>query len=131
MRDRPDGAELLDAAGALLRETLLPVLPDAQRHAALMILNAMAIAGRQLRAGEAPARAELQSLHTLPGMQAADGAADAAALRCFNRGLVARIRAGEADPGQPLHQPLHAHLRAVARQRLAESNPKALPADGA
>ncbi|NML15603.1 DUF6285 domain-containing protein [Azohydromonas caseinilytica] len=134
MRDHPDGAELLAAARALLRDTLLPALPAEHRHAALMIANAMGIAERQLRAGDAPAAAEWQSLHRLLEGETADEAInrvpaaglDEELIR-LNRLLVQRIRAGEADPGRPLHPGLRHHLEMVALQRLAESNPKALP----
>lgn len=135
MRDHPDGAELLQAARALLRDTLLPALPAEHRHAALMVANAMGIAERQLRAGDAPALAEWRSLRTLLGLDdpespsppPADGEMEAA-LTGLNDVLVQRIRAGAADPGQPLHAALRHHLELVALQRLAESNPKALPA---
>lgn len=58
MRERPEGAELLELAGSELRATLLPLLPAEHRHTALMIGNAMAIAARQLHAGETPLRRE-------------------------------------------------------------------------
>ncbi|WP_157264839.1 DUF6285 domain-containing protein [Azohydromonas aeria] len=137
MRDHPDGAELLQAARALLRDAVLPALPAEQRHNALMIANALGIAERQLRAGDAPALAEWRSLRSLLGIgldgddedPCAPPAADEleATLAGLNRVLVQRIRAGEADPGQPLHAGLMHHLESVALQRVAESNPKALP----
>ncbi len=134
MRDHPDGAELLQAARALLRDSVLPALPAEQRHAALMIANAMGIAERQLRAGDAPAVEEWRSLRRLLGVgdgedEPAPPSADEleAALQGLNRALVQRIRAGEADPGQALHAALRHHLEFVALQRLAESNPKVLP----
>jgi hypothetical protein len=134
MRDHPDGAELLQAARALLRDSVLPALPAEQRHAALMIANAMGIAERQLRAGDTPAVEEWRSLRRLLGVgdgedEPAPPSADEleAALLGLNRTLVQRIRAGEADPGQALHAALRHHLEFVALQRLAESNPKALP----
>lgn len=135
MRDHPDGAELLQAARALLRDSVLPALPPEQRHNALMIANALGIAERQLRAGDAPALAEWRALRALLGFAGDDEnpcappAADdlETALAGLNRVLVQRIRTGEADPGQPLHAGLMHHLESVALQRVAESNPKALP----
>jgi hypothetical protein len=139
MRDHPDGAELLQAARALLRDSVLPALPPEQRHNALMIANALGIAERQLRAGDAPALAEWRTLRVLLGFNPGDGGEDPcappasdeveAALDGLNRVLVERIRAGEADPGQPLHAALMHHLEFVALQRVAESNPKALPVE--
>jgi hypothetical protein len=134
MRDHPDGAELLQAARALLRDTLLPALPAEHRHAALMIANAMGIAERQLRAGDAPALEEWRSLRLLLGLDdpqepstpPIDGEVEAT-LAGLNRVLVQRIRAGDADPGRPLRAALRHHLEFVALQRLAESNPKVLP----
>lgn len=134
MRDQPDGAALLQAARALLRDALVPALPAEARHAALMIANAMGIAERQLRAGDTPALEEWRSLRELLGLDdpleaptpPADGEVEAA-LPGLNRVLAQRIRAGDADPGQPLRAALRHHLEFVALQRLAESNPKALP----
>jgi hypothetical protein len=134
MRDHPDGAELLLAARALLRDAVLPALPAQARHAALMIANAMGIAERQLRAGDAPAVEEWRSLRRLLGLNDGEDLPQPPAgeeldecLVALNRILVQRIRAGEADPGGPLHAGLRHHLEFVALQRLAESNPKALP----
>lgn len=133
MRDQPDGAALLEAARELLKGPLLAALPAEHRHGALMVANAMAIAERQLRAGDAPLQAELAGLRALPGL--ADGTEGQAGtddedvdalLRDLNHALCQRIRAGDADPGEPLHHPLLQHLRRVARTRVGESNPKVL-----
>lgn len=122
MRDRPRGDELLAAARRLLREQVLPALPAQHRHALLMSLNAMSIAERQLQYGEQPERDELKALLQVLGESGLQ--ADVA-----NRRLALRLRAGAGDPGQPQRAALLAHLRAAGRQRLLESNPKALPAD--
>lgn len=124
MRDRPRGDELLAAARKLLREQVLPALPAPHRHGLLMSLNAMSIAERQLQYGEQPERDEHAALHQLLGDTGLS--ADAA-----NRGLARRLRTGAGDPGQPQRAALLAHLRAAGRQRLLESNPKALPAASA
>lgn len=121
MRDRPRGDELLAAARKLLREQVLPALPAQHRHALLMSLNAMSIAERQLQHGEQPEREELAALQQLLGETALSAAA-------ANRNLAQKLRAGAGDPGQPQRAALLAHLRVVGRQRLLESNPKALPA---
>ena len=65
MRGQPTGEQLLETARGLLRDELLPALPADKRHAALMIANAMAIAGRQLKNGEAHDREELAALAAL------------------------------------------------------------------
>ena len=128
MRERPDGAELLDLAGSELRDSLLRLLPAEHRHTALMIGNAMAVAARQLRAGDAPLLREYESLCRLLG-RPADGAprgeALASALLELNRELVLRIR-GADEAGLAA---IHAHLRAEAERRVRESNPAYLDSD--
>jgi hypothetical protein len=128
MRDHPDGAELLSTAQKVLREALLPALPAERKHDALMIANAMSIAARQLEHGDAPERHELAALAILLGHPASteDVPNLHAALVDANRELSRRLRAGEGDPGQAQRSALFAHLRSVARQRVAESNPKYL-----
>lgn len=121
MRDRPKGYELLASARKLLREKVLPALPAEHKHGLLMVMKAMSIAERQLQYGEVPERDELQALAALLGEPCAD-------LGVANRRLSLRLREGSGDPGQTQHTALFAHLRAVGRQRLLESNPKVFPA---
>lgn len=103
MNVEPAGAELLRVARDELLEKLLPKLPDAERYAARMVANAMAIAAREL------ARGPSATLDT----------------RRLSRG----IRAGEHDePGQAAL--LRETLRDLTRARLAVSNPRILEAKG-
>lgn len=129
MRDQPTGEPLLDTARQLLRDELLPALPPRQRHAALMIANAMAIAGRQLRHGEAAERDELLALQQLLALPPCAPADDPAALRAqlveANRVLSVQLRSGQADGGERRERVL-AHLRATTRRKVEESNPKYL-----
>lgn len=130
MRDQPTGEQLLDAARALLREALLPALPAARKHEALMIANAMSIAMRQLQNGEAGERKEIESLRSLlDGQAEVTPSAAAGDLRAqlerLNREFSKRIRAGEADAG-PWGEAALAHLRTVIRVKVQESNPKYL-----
>jgi hypothetical protein len=122
MRTRPHGADLLACAQTLLREELIKSLPPEQKHNALMIANAMAVAARQLQAGEAPEREEGARLSGLleHSLEAEN------ALCVANRALAALIRGGWADPGQSRRADVFAHLRQVVRQAVAESNPKYL-----
>lgn len=99
------GERLLETARDLLRNELLPALPAPQRHAALMVAHAMAIAARELERRTDPA---------------ADEARTAAARR-----LCAEIRSGRADGG-PAARQLHASLLVAARAEVAVSNPKYL-----
>ena len=119
MRDRPTGDDLLECARKALREQVLPSLPGEHRHTVLMVMNAMSIAERQLRYGEAPGHQELAAIARLLGEDCGDLAAG-------NRRLCCLIREGRADPRQAQRAALLEHLRAVARQRLLESNPKML-----
>jgi hypothetical protein len=116
------GAPLLEAARGLLRDELLPALPEGQRHAALMIANALAVAARALRQGDCAGREELESLAVLLGPLAEEGPRNATG---ENRLLCERIRAGHADEG-PWRAQVLAHLQATCRRQLEVSNPKAL-----
>jgi len=123
MQQEPRGNALLECARELFRNRLLPTVPAEHRHAALMIMNAMAIAARQFGAGEEDGigveeRAGLQAL-LMDEYEARDSG---------NRRLAEMIRTGAGDPGQPKRTVILAHLRRVARQRLAECNPKILNA---
>jgi len=126
------GAPLLEAARSLLRDELLPALPEGQRHAALMIANALAIATRALHQGESAEREELERLAALlglpPGEERSGGATVHDRLGGDNRLLCERIRAGHADEG-PWHAEVLAHLQACCRRQLVVSNPKALADD--
>ncbi|MDT3671036.1 MAG: DUF6285 domain-containing protein [Aromatoleum sp.] len=131
MRDQPTGEELLDTARAVLRDDLIPALPADKRHAALMIANALSIAARQLKAGDAGERAELAALEGLLSEPFAthtdDGPSLRDALAAANRKLSQWIRAGRADHGA-LRDSVRAHLDDVIRRKVAESNPKYLGA---
>lgn len=130
MRDEPRGDQLLETARAVLREALIPSLPADRRHAALMVANAMSIAMRQLQAGDEPERQEAAALQAmLADVSASNGGPSApdvrARLAALNRQLCERIREGHADEG-PFREAVRRHLLAVARGRVAESNPKYL-----
>lgn len=120
MSIQPTGADLLDAARALLRDELIAALPPERRHAALMIANAMAIAERELRRGDGALRDALARLGSPPG----EGDLRAR-LVAANRALCAQLRAGAAADSSR-RPALHAHLLATVRDELAVSNPKAL-----
>jgi hypothetical protein len=122
MRDRPTGADLLAIARRVLREELLPLLPEEKRYDGLMVANAIAIAARQMAAGDGPAAEERARLAALLG---AEG--DMAGLAAE---LARRIRRGDYDPGRPGRQDVRAFLWKATVGKLRESNPKALAAEG-
>lgn len=123
------GAPLLDAARSALRDELLPALPDSQRHAALMMANALAIASRALLQDGSADREELARLGTLLGFPPCEATLDRAAIHdrllTANRLLCDRIREGDADEG-PWRAEVLAHLQATNRRQLEVSNPKLL-----
>ncbi len=144
MRPKPSAAELLEIARKTLRGDLLAALPESRRYEALMVANAVAIAGRVLERGEAPEREELAALARLTGdkdgvlpsdlplpAEAGFAKAGPASVRerlgvLYGR-LVDELRAGAIAPGTDRHRAVFAHLRQVTLDRLRESNPKALP----
>lgn len=110
MRKHPSGKALIEIAEAT--ETAAdPNAPHAN-YVAAMIRNARAIADRQAEVGDDAAKAEAAGLHTLLGQ--------ASAVDALNRELVRLIRDGTPPVGT------HAHLVAVNRAELAESNPRYL-----
>ncbi len=111
MRENPSGKELLEIARDVLRDEVLPALPDDKRYQALMIANAMAIVMRQLEAGEGGLAGEQGRLENLLGAEDT--------LEHLNSTLASRIRNGEAD-GPDIWIALHD----VALEKVAESNPK-------
>ncbi len=119
-------------ARKVLREELMPLLPEERRYDALMVANAMAIAARQIAFGDAPERRERQNLAGLLG-ETVEGDASTAvseAVGDLTRRLSAEIRSGEFDPGTPRHDAVHSFLLDVTIQRLRESAPKYLEAAG-
>jgi len=121
MRDRPSREALLEAARRTLRDDLAPTLAGDARYRVLMAANAIAIALRQMAAGDAPEREETARLQGLLGEEGD--------IETLNRALAAAIRGGRFGPGDAAHDACFAHLLETTRAKLAESNPKAL--DGA
>lgn len=128
MPDQPKASQLLQSARKLLLEELLPQLPEENHYAALMIANAMAIAAREVDAGDSDLLAELKLLAQLYDEQAhvEDQRDVKTQLAKLNARLVQDIRAGHfsGDSERQLRQLL---MQAV-RARLNVSNPKYLQA---
>lgn len=113
MRDRPDGAALLDFARAALRD-LAPLLPAERQREATLIARAMAIAAREAAAGDAPLAACRAALAELYG----EGELDT-----LLRRMVAAIRAGDYDAPGAAREQVRRLLWAITAQKLGESNP--------
>lgn len=128
MRDRPDGVALLREARAVLLDELLERLPEDRRYQARLVANAMAIAARELEAGDRPAAAEraaLSRLYSEPRRTGPDGTAPEAPEETRQRltwRLAAEVRAGYRDGDAEVY----AFLRERAVQRLRVTNPKVL-----
>lgn len=127
MRDRPSGAELLWQARAVLLQELLAELPEHKKYDALMVGAAMAIAARELDAGDGPLRDchdALSRLYGEAGGQPSDQTALREDLLRMLSHLSQEIRGGDRDG----EGHVHALLREIAEAKLRESNPKALAA---
>lgn len=133
MQDSPTSTGLLDIARRTLLDNVLPTLPEARRLDGLMIANAMAIAARGMRFGDGPLREECARLEELLGeleTEPAPAAELEARVRELNRRLAERIRGGVYDDPGPERDAVRQYLRASTVQKLRESNPKHLDAEG-
>ncbi len=130
MNNSPDGAELLRVAQKVLREHLLPGIAKEQRYEALMVANAMAIAARELKAGESDLREELRMLTELYGDTTVreSGKSTKDKVASLNKRLARDIRSGVMDGA--CAQGVRALLKAQVIARLRVSNPKYLKAAG-
>lgn len=126
MRDRPQGHELLAIAAKTFREQLLPALPEEKKYAAMMLLNALSIAERQLANGEEALHAEVEALSAALGIAVPADASLNAQLGTLNRALAQRIRKGGAEDAPELQQ----LLWAITLQKVRESGPRYLKAEG-
>ena len=123
MRRQPTARNLLETARTVLRQSIVPLLSGPAHYQALMVARAMAIAARQLDAGEGPeeaARARLVSLYAAPS----------ASLGELERRLAADLRRGVFDEPGAARDAVFSHLWETARAMAAESSPKALSERG-
>jgi hypothetical protein len=118
--DRPTGAELLALAHEHFQREIAPHLPPEKRLDALMILNAMGIAERELTLAEAGDHEIARRLRDLYGI----GDRDAQLKR-----LGAEIRAGAFD-ARPERDVAHDLLWALAKRKARAANPKLLSVQG-
>jgi len=123
--DRPTQLELLGAVRSFLEKELLPELDGVRRFHTRVAANALAIVARELELWpeQLPVRhARLAELADAREPAPVELGALARRVEELERGLCARIRAGDADAG-PFRERVLAHLRASVRERLAVSNP--------
>ena len=128
MTNLPGGSELLAVARDALLAEVRPLVQGDARYVVAMIANAMAIAAREARAGDAPARAALARLDALYGRPQRELADESLreALVESEQELARDIRAGRFDMKNETQQALIEHLRASVTARLLISNPKSL-----
>ncbi len=128
MRDLPDASGLLAIALKSYEEDVLPVVGPEKRYQALMIANALAIAGREIEDSDRQARASLEALQGIldeKGRADADGKELHARIESLERRLCDEIARGRFDGKRTA---LVDCLKAILRARLAISNPKILAA---
>ena len=119
MKEQPTSAPLLRCAGDLLKPAVLPQVQSNTKRDVLMIMNALAIAQRELAQGDSVDRLERSALSALLGQDVDD-------VLQANRELAALIRNGAAGQDAPLSGAIFEHLKWVTLQRVLTSNPKAL-----
>lgn len=128
MRELPCAQELLGFAREILREELLPALPEEKRITALMIANAMGIAARHLRNGDAGEREEAAALARLLAVEPSCRIESASASEIhmqlveLNRQLSRVVR--ERGIEMSRRPEFLEYLRRTARRRLEESSGK-------
>ena len=128
MKNLPGGSDLLSIARDTLMNELLPLVADDAKYTLLMVANAMAIAGRELAAGEAPAvdaLARLDKLYSTPQREL-HGAALLDAIAQQERRLAQDIREGHFDADDAKRRALLEHFQKDVAVRLRISNPKSL-----
>lgn len=128
MNNLPGGSDLLSIARDTLMHELLPRVADDAKYTLLMVANAMAIASRELAAGDAAALDALTRLNTLYGTPQRElhGAALLDALARHERRLVQDIREGRFDADDERQRALLELLQENVAVRLRISNPKSL-----
>jgi Domain of unknown function (DUF6285) len=133
MNDQPTLDDLLDGARESLLEKVLPVVPDDRRLEVLMIANALAIARRMAGAGELALRSELRGLETIYRLAPeADlhGPALVTKLHELKTRLARDIRGGAFDRSGIERDAVAAQLWNVTVEKLRETRPKMLKAEG-
>lgn len=123
MQDRPTQRELVEAARELFEREVLPTITDPRlRFRALVALNAMGIAEREMFAGDVFVDEELRGLRALLGHPEAplpeSRAAKEAEAWALREALAARIREGAAPEGTA------AFLQASVGWKLSIASPR-------
>ena len=125
MRMLPDGNALLTLSRQTVLDELLPLLPESAHYAARMVTNAIAIAQRQLIAGEQALHDQLDHINA---WEAAAALPPSASLACAWEVLANAIDEGALDGDAATSAAGRKLLWQLTVSRLHESAPKALKA---
>jgi hypothetical protein len=123
--DIPDAEALLGTARDTLMVELLPAIPAEQRYTALMVVNAMGVAAREIALGPQARIREIERLRPLAAQDVAPSPPADDDVHTLRRAVCAAIRAGRFDD-DPHAATLHEALLAIAVDRLASSEPQAI-----
>ncbi|WP_449431720.1 DUF6285 domain-containing protein [Pseudomonas putida] len=113
----PDAENLLLTARLSVLEQLLPQLPEGLHYQARMIANAMVIAAREIKQGQAAAA---EQGRVIQGLLQDAGCAQP------DKALSAAIRRGDFDQPGARQEQLLSGLSKIVRADLAISKPKAV-----
>ncbi len=121
MVNKPQSAELLSVARAVLREQLIGELPVSKKYPAVMVANAMAIAARELEQAGPSRNVDRALADLMDAPQPSD--------RLWPD-LIKRLRRGQFGAGEKPTEALRRLLLDEVTDRLRVSNPKILePSD--
>lgn len=116
MRLHPDALNLLATALTALREDVLPALAPDKRYAALMVVNAVAMAEREFSAPRPDLSAAATLYHDVAPLTSEQ----------FEARLAADIEAGAFDKAGARRDAAFEAVKAINAARLAITNPKRL-----
>lgn len=118
MQTRPDAGELLEEVGRVLKTAFLPSATGEQQYLIRMMLNALAIAGRQIDGQAEVDEREYIQLSALLDMEGG--------LPELEKELARRVRAGEVDGDEGLQ----ALMWQLCWRQVVESAPRYLKQEG-
>lgn len=137
MRIKPTGTDLLTISRRTLLDELLPLLPESAHYSARMVANAMAIAQRQLDAGDNGLSTDLAQLRKWQYLAKRPNSATLEAAwqdldQAITDGVLDDVQDDAQDGNQESEQDVASKGRQLLWQltwnRVAESAPRALPA---
>jgi uncharacterized protein DUF6285 len=123
VRDLPTGPALLALARDVLLRDLMPLLPPNAHLEARLVANSMAIAEREVEAGDRPAQ---EILHELGKLYSEPGSGKPELLARLARDL----RVGAFEASEPRGQHARHILWRLTIAKLRSANPRFLNANG-